>query len=291
MGLAISTELPLVIVNVQRGGPSTGLPTKTEQADLNQAVFGRNGDAPLPVIAAASPADCFDRAIEAIDIATRFMTPVILLSDGYIANAAEPWEIPDLQDPTYAEKPVQFRTESTDFHPYLRDPQTGARPWAVPGTPGLEHRIGGLEKDFNSGNVSYDRDNHQKMTDARVGKIAGIADYLPEQRVEIGADSGKLAVLTWGSPYSAARVAVRRARAEGQDVSLIQLRHIWPMPRNLAALLGQFEHVLLPEMNTGQLAGLLRAEAGITPVALTKTTGQPFQVREIQDRISELLEA
>ena len=291
MGLAISTELPLVIVNVQRGGPSTGLPTKTEQADLNQAVFGRNGDAPLPVIAAASPADCFDRAIEAIDIATRFMTPVILLSDGYIANAAEPWEIPDLQDPTYAEKPVQFRTESTDFHPYLRDPQTGARPWAVPGTPGLEHRIGGLEKDFNSGNVSYDRDNHQKMTDARVGKIAGIADYLPEQRVEIGADSGKLAVLTWGSPYSAARVAVRRARAEGQDVSLIQLRHIWPMPRNLAALLGQFEHILLPEMNTGQLAGLLRAEAGITPVALTKTTGQPFQVREIQDRISELLEA
>ena len=212
IGLAISTELPLVIINVQRGGPSTDLPTKTEQADLNQAVYGRNGDAPVPVIAAASPADCFERAIEAIEIATRFMTPVILLSDGYIANAAEPWEIPDLNGPAYAENPVQFQTESDGFHPYLRDPATGARPWAVPGTPGLEHRIGGLEKDFNSGNVSYDRDNHQRMTDARVGKIAGIADFLPEQTVEIGNDHGSLAVLTWGSPYSAARVAVRRAR-------------------------------------------------------------------------------
>jgi 2-oxoglutarate ferredoxin oxidoreductase subunit alpha len=291
IGLAISTELPLVIINVQRGGPSTGLPTKTEQADLNQAVYGRNGDAPVPVIAAASPADCFERAIEAIEIATRFMTPVILLSDGYIANAAEPWEIPDLNDPAYAENPVQFQTESDGFHPYLRDPATGARPWAVPGTPGLEHRIGGLEKDFNSGNVSYDRDNHQRMTDARVGKIAGIADFLPEQTVEIGNDHGRLAVLTWGSPYSAARVAVRRARGDGHDISLIQLRHIWPLPRNLTALLSQFDHLLLPEMNTGQLASLLRAETGIEPVSLTKVTGQPFQVSEIQNRIRQLLEA
>lgn len=291
IGLAISTELPLVIINVQRGGPSTGLPTKTEQADLNQAVYGRNGDAPVPVIAAASPADCFERAIEAIEIATRFMTPVILLSDGYIANAAEPWEIPDLNDPAYAENPVQFQTESDGFHPYLRDPATGARPWTVPGTPGLEHRIGGLEKDFNSGNVSYDRDNHQRMTDARVGKIAGIADFLPEQTVEIGNDHGRLAVLTWGSPYSAARVAVRRARGDGHDISLIQLRHIWPLPRNLTALLSQFDHLLLPEMNTGQLASLLRAETGIEPVSLTKVTGQPFQVSEIQNRIRQLLEA
>ena len=276
---------------MQRGGPSTDLPTQTEQADLNQAVYGRNGDAPVPVIAAASPADCFERAIEAIEIATRFMTPVILLSDGYIANAAEPWEIPDLNDPAYAENPVQFQTESDGFHPYLRDPTTGARPWAVPGTPGLEHRIGGLEKDFNSGNVSYDRDNHQRMTDARVGKIAGIADFLPEQTVEIGNDHGSLAVLTWGSPYSAARVAVRRARGDGHDISLIQLRHIWPLPRNLTALLSQFDHLLLPEMNTGQLASLLRAETGIEPVSLTKVTGQPFQVSEIQNRIRQLLEA
>lgn len=291
MGLAISTELPLVIVNVQRGGPSTGLPTKTEQADLNQAVYGRNGDAPLPVLAAASPADCFDRAIEAVDLATRFMTPVMLLSDGYIANAAEPWKIPDMAAPAYAPRPVHFHADPDGFQPFQRDPRTGARPWAVPGTPGLEHRIGGLEKDFNSGNVSYDRDNHQLMTDARVGKIAGIADHLPPQTIEIGPDRGKVAVLTWGSPYGPARVAVRRALADGRSVAHIQLRHIWPLPRNLADLLASFDHVLLPEMNTGQLADLLSAQLGLAPVRLNKVTGQPFQVREIAARIDDLLDA
>ena len=291
MGLPISTELPLVIVNVQHGGPSTGLPTKTEQADLNQVVYGRNGDAPSPVLAAASRADCFDRAIETVDLATRFMRTIMLLSDGYIANAAEPWKISDIAAPAYAPRPVHFHADPDGFQPLQRDPGTGTRPRAVLGTSTLEHRISGLEKDFNSGNVSYDRDNHQLMTDARVGRIAGIADHLPPQIIEIGPNRGKVAVLTWSSPYRPARVAVRRALADSRSVAHIQLRHIWPLPRNLGNLLANFDHVLLPEINTGQLADLLSAQLGLAPVRLNKVTGQPFQVRKIAARIDGLLDA
>ena len=241
MGLAISTELPLVIVNVQRGGPSTGLPTKTEQADLNQAVFGRNGDAPLPVLAAATPADCFDRAIEAVHLATRFMTPVMLLSDGYIANAAEPWKIPDMAAPAYAVRPVHFHADPEGFQPFRRDPQTGARPWAVPGTAGLGHSIGGLAKDFGSGNVSYDRDNHQLMTDARVGKIAGIADHLPPQTIEVGPDRAR-----WRSSPGARPMGRRGWRCVGPWPAAGRLRIFNSAILAVAAQLGQFAGLFRP---------------------------------------------
>ncbi|QPC41699.1 2-oxoacid:acceptor oxidoreductase subunit alpha [Kaustia mangrovi] len=286
IGLAISTELPLVVVDVQRGGPSTGLPTKTEQSDLFQAVYGRNGDAPVPVIAASRSSDCFDCAIEAVKIATRYMTPVMLLSDGYIANSAEPWPLPDPSK--FAPFPVSFRTDADGFEPFARDPETLARAWAVPGTPGLEHRIGGLEKADITGNVSYDPDNHEHMTRLRVDKIRGIADALPEQRPEVGKPHGRLAVVGWGSTWGATRVAVRRAMAEGIDVAQIHLRHIWPLPKNLGDLLGAYDKILIPELNTGQLAALLRAELGIRPHTLNKVKGQPFKVSEIGAAIREL---
>ena len=288
MGLAISAELPLIIVNSQRAGPSTGMPTKTEQSDLHQAVFGRNADSPLVVISARSPSDCFDVAIEAIRLATKYMTPAILLTDGYIGNAAEPWLIPDVD--SYESTPVKFRTEPDGFKPYLRDEKTLARPWAIPGTPGLEHRIGGLEKDSETGHISYDAANHQRMTKMRAAKINGIANDIPLQTVEEGNKNGRLAVVGWGSTYGPINLAVSKLRDEGFDVSHIHIRHIWPMPKNLGDLLAGFEQVLVPEMNTGQLVTLLRSQFLVDAQILSKVSGQPFKISEIKLAIRERLE-
>ena len=290
MGLAIITELPLVIVNSQRGGPSTGLPTKTEQSDLYQAVYGRNGDAPLVVLASRSPSDCFEVAIEACRIATQFMTPVMVLSDGYIANAAEPWLVPDMDN--YTPFPAVFETAlpaDGKVKPYLREAGSLKRPWIKPGTPGLMHRIGGIEKGFGTGHINYEGDNHQRMTDARQHKVAGIADHIPEQSIELGAAGGKLVLVGWGSTYGPIRKGVQRARAKGLDVSHIHLRHIWPLPRNLGALLKSFEQVLVPEMNTGQLKTVLRDQYLVDAKPLNKVTGHPFKIAEIEAAIEELL--
>jgi len=289
IGLAISTELPLVIVNTQRAGPSTGLPTKTEQSDLFQSVYGRNADSPLIVISARSPGDCFDTAIEAVRLATKYMTPVILLSDGYIGNAAEPWLIPDVTDLTPF--PVEFHTEPEGFHPYIRNEETLSRVWATPGTPGLEHRIGGIEKHFDSGHISYDPDNHQKMTNTRKQKILGVAKDIPEQTVEAGPDKGALCVVGWGSTYGPISRAVSNLQANGVEVSHVHLRHIWPLPSNLGDLLGNFDHVLVPEMNTGQLVTLLRSEYLIDAKGLNKVSGQPFKILELETAIQAELEA
>lgn len=286
IGLAIMTELPLVIVNSQRGGPSTGLPTKTEQSDLYQAVYGRNGDAPMPVIAARSAADCFDVAIEAVRIATQYMTPVMLLTDGYIANAAEPWKVPDTSG--YEPFPVTFLKEApeTGFLAYARD-EKGARPWVKPGTPGLLHRIGGIEKAEGTGNIDYSPANHQLMTDARRDKVAGIK--VPDQTVEVGETSGKLAVIGWGSTFGPIHQAVRRARRRGLDVAHIHLRHIWPMPANLGSLLKGYERILVPEMNTGQLKTVLRDQYLVDAKPLNKVSGQPFRIAEIEAAIDQAL--
>jgi 2-oxoglutarate ferredoxin oxidoreductase subunit alpha len=289
IGLAISTELPLVVVNSQRAGPSTGLPTKTEQSDLYQAVYGRNADAPLVVLASRSPSDCFETAVEAVRLATRYMTPVMLLTDGYIANAAEPWLIPDVD--AIAPFEVAFRQEPEGFHPFLRDDKTLARNWAIPGTAGLEHRIGGIEKAYGSGHISYDAENHQKMTDTRQAKIDGIAHDIPEQTVEDGDESGEIAVIGWGSTYGPIDRAVSNLRAEGHSVSHIHLRHIWPLPRNLGTLLGNFKKVLVPEMNTGQLVTVLRSEYLVPAEKVTKVSGQPFKISEIEDAIRARLGA
>lgn len=288
MGLAIMTELPLVIVNSQRGGPSTGLPTKTEQSDLYQAVYGRNGDAPMPVIAARSPADAFDCAIEAVRIATQFMTPVMLLTDGYIANAAEPWRVPDMS--RYAPFPVQFLDHVPDggFQPYARDDKL-ARPWVKPGTPGLLHRIGGIEKANGTGNIDYSPANHQAMTDIRHDKVAGIADYVSDQEITAGLDHGKLVVVGWGSTYGPIHQAVRRQRMRGRDVHHIHVRHIWPMPKNLGALLRRYDKVIVPEMNTGQFKTVLRDQFLVDARPLNKVSGQPFRIAEIEAAIEEAL--
>jgi 2-oxoglutarate ferredoxin oxidoreductase subunit alpha len=299
MGLAIMTELPLVIVNSQRGGPSTGLPTKTEQSDLYQAVYGRNGDAPMPVIAARSAADCFDCAIEAVRIAVQYMTPVMLLTDGYIANAAEPWLVPDMS--SYAPFPVEFAgkqemqdklaSENPDewkFLPYGRDEKL-KRPWVKPGTPGLLHRIGGIEKAVGTGNLDYGAENHQKMTEIRRDKVANIA--VPDQIVELGETSGKLAIVGWGSTFGPIHQAVRRARARGLDVAHIHIRHIWPMPANLGALLKGYERIVVPEMNTGQLKTVLRDQFLVDAKPLNKVSGQPFLISEIEAAIDAALAA
>ncbi|MGH7672646.1 MAG: 2-oxoacid:acceptor oxidoreductase subunit alpha [Gemmatimonadales bacterium] len=283
LGLAIATELPLVVIDSQRAGPSTGMPTKTEQSDLFQAVHGRNADAPLAVIAAATAADCFDVAIEAVRLATKYMTPVIVLSDGYLAHAAEPWRIPD--DAGLARFPVTFRTDPSGFHPFLRDSATLARPWVRPGTPGLEHRIGGLEKDYDSGHISYDPDNHARMTKARADKIAGIARDIPLQDVAEGERRGALALVGWGSTFGPIHQAVRIAREEGRDVAHVHVRYLNPFPRNLGDLLKGYDRVLVPEMNNGQLVRLLRAEYLIPAEGLSKVTGKPFRVREILEAI------
>ncbi len=289
LGLAIATELPLVVVNVQRGGPSTGLPTKTEQADLLQAVYGRNSEAPLCVIAAATPGDCFHMSVEAVRLALEFMTPVMLLTDGYLANGAEPWRIPDVSQ--LPEIKVKFRTELEGFQPFARDPETLARNWAIPGTPGLEHRIGGLEKDYDSGNISYDPDNHDKMCRTRAAKIAGIANYIPEQSMDVGPKSGKLLVLGWGSTYGAIRSAVERCRERGLEVSHAHLRYINPLPRNLGDIIAGFDRVLIPELNLGQLVKLIRAEFLIPAETYSKCEGQPFRIDEIENRIRQMMES
>ena len=283
MGLAIMTELPLVIVNSQRGGPSTGLPTKTEQSDLYQAVYGRNGDAPMPVIAARSPGDAFECAIEACRIAVQYMTPVMLLTDGYIANAAEPWKVPD--PASYAKFPVSFLAEKNsgdELLPFKRDAK-GARPWIKPGTPGLMHRIGGIEKAVDTGHIDYSPGNHQAMTDARRDKVLGVT--VPDQEVCLGNESGRLAVVGWGSTFGPIHQAVRRAQHKGLDVSHIHVRHIWPLPANLGALLKGFDKVLVPEMNTGQFKTVLRDQFLVDAEPLTKTSGQPFQIAELEDAI------
>ena len=286
LGLAIATELPIVVVDSQRAGPSTGMPTKAEQSDLFQAVHGRNADAPLAVIAAATVVDCFDVAIEAVRIATTYMTPVILLSDAYLAHAAEPWRLPDAA--ALPRFPVRFRTDPAGFHPLLRDPATLARAWAVPGTPGLEHRIGGLEKDYDTGHISYDPDNHARMTRARAAKIAGIANDIPPQHVALGDDHGAVAVVGWGSTYGAIHRAVREARADGLDVSHIHLRYLSPFPRNLGELLQRFGRILVPELNNGQLVHLLRTAYLVPAEGLSKVAGKPFKVAEIVDAIESV---
>ena len=287
MGLAVMTELPLVIINSQRGGPSTGLPTKTEQSDLYQAIYGRNGDSPIPVVAACSPSDAFDCAIEACRIATQYMTPVILLTDGYIANAAEPWLVPD--PASYAPFPVTFLEERNGpdgtLLPYARD-EKGARPWIKPGTPGLTHRIGGIEKNPGTGNLDYSPGAHQTMTDARKAKIDGVANSIPAQEIAIGAPGGKLAVVGWGSSFGPIHQAVRRARAQGQDVSHIHVRHVWPLPANLGDLLRGYDKILVPEMNTGQFKTVLRDQFLVDAQPLSKTSGQPFAIAEIEAAIA-----
>ena len=289
IGLAVGVELPLIVINVQRAGPSTGLPTKTEQSDLYQAVFGRNADSPIPVLSANSPSDTFAVAIEAVRIATKFMTPVMVLTDGYIANAAEPWRLPNVD--AIEPFPVEFRTDPEGFHPFHRNDETLARNWAIPGTPGLEHRIGGIERDYDTGHISYAPENHQRMTDVRKNKIAGIANDIPTQTVEEGDDTGQMVVVGWGSTYGPINRAVVSLRAKGFSVSHIHLRYISPLPNGLGELLRGFEQVMVPEMNAGQLVTLLRSEYLVPAKGLNKVTGQPFRIAEIEDAIRERLEA
>ena len=284
MGLAVSAELPLVIINWQRGGPSTGLPTKTEQSDLYQAVYGRNGDTPIPVLSASTSGECFEMAIEATRIAVRHMTPVILLADGYLSNAAEPWRIPDLSDfDPIATNPVPDSDESPQRRAFTRDPKSLGRAWVTPGMPDLMHRIGGLEKDINSGHISYDPTNHQRMTDLRAAKIDAVAEFIDDQVIEQGPDSGDLVVVGWGSTYGPIYQATRRT-----GVSFIHLRHLNPLPKNLGELLARFDKVLVPEMNDGQLTTLLRASLCVEPVSFSKVTGQPFLIRELVEKIEAL---
>ena len=288
IGLAIGIEIPLVVLNTQRAGPSTGLPTKTEQSDLYQAVYGRNADSPLVVLAARSPAHCFEVAVEAVRLATKYMTPVMVLSDGYIGNAAEPWLIPDID--AIEPFPVTFRTDPEGFHPFVRDEETLARAWAIPGTPELMHRIGGIEKDYDSGHISYDPSNHQKMTDTRAAKIKGIANDVPAQTIHAGPDSGPVAVVGWGSTYGSINRAVSSLLDQGKQVSHIHLTNIWPLPANLGELLAGFDKVLVPEMNTGQLLTVLRSEYLVPAKGINKVNGQPFKIRELEQAITAEME-
>lgn len=286
LGLAISTELPVVVINSQRGGPSTGLPTKTEQSDLYQAIYGRNGDAPLPVIATRSPGDCFEVAIEACRLAVKYMTPVMLLTDGFIANAAEPWKLPDLDalEPfkvKFAETPA----EDEEFNPFKRDGETLARNWGIPGVKGTEHRVGGIEKSFDTGHISYDPANHQKMTDTRFAKIDGIANDIPLQDVDQGEEGATLAVVGWGSTYGPISEAVKAARADGMNVSHIHIKYLNPFPRNLGDLLNSFDKVLVPEMNAGQLKTVLRDRFLIDAKPLNQVSGLPFKIEDILSAI------
>jgi 2-oxoglutarate ferredoxin oxidoreductase subunit alpha len=289
MGLGVMLELPMIIINIQRGGPSTGLPTKTEQSDLWQALFGRNGECPMPVIAARSPADCFDVAQEAWRIATRFMTPVLLLSDGYIANGSEPWRIPKVADlPAIpVEHPPERREDDPPFLPYKRNERL-ARPWAIPGTAGLTHRIGGLEKQDITGNVSYDPANHQHMTNVRAQKVANVADDVPLQEVT-GETTGDVLVISWGGTFGACLTAVRGLQNRGKRVSHAHLRYLSPLPKNLGDLMNSFDQVLVPELNMGQLLMLLRAKYLVDAKGLNKVQGKPFTVREITERIEQML--
>jgi 2-oxoglutarate ferredoxin oxidoreductase subunit alpha len=294
IGLAVSLELPLLVIDIQRGGPSTGLPTKTEQGDLLHAMFGRHGEAPVPIVAPSTPGDCFFAAIEAARIALKYRTPVFLLSDGYLANGAEPWLIPDVNSLPDISVPFAIEPNHTneagepEFWPYLRDPVTLARPWAIPGTPGLTHRIGGLEKANGSGDVSYDPANHELMTKLRVAKVAGIAADIPP--VEVDDPGGaEVLLLGWGSTYGSIQAGIRRVRAQGQPVAHAHLRHVNPFPSNLGEVVRAYRKVLVPEMNLGQLVKLVRAEFLVDARSLTNATGKPFQVEEIERAIFDLL--
>jgi 2-oxoglutarate ferredoxin oxidoreductase subunit alpha len=291
MGLAISLELPLLLVDVQRGGPSTGLPTKTEQADLLLAMYGRHGEAPLPIVAAKSPSDCFDAAFEAVRIALKFRTPVMLLTDGYLANGAEPWLLPDVD--ALPDISVPFATEPNHdgaFWPYLRDPQTLARPWAIPGTPGLMHRVGGLEKEEGTGNVNYDPENHELMVQLRAQKIAGIVNDIPPAAHDTE-DGAEVVVLSWGSTWGVCESAVHRLRARGKKIGHIHLRHLNPFPPGLGEQLAQYKTVIVPEMNLGQLSRLVRAEFLVDAQSITKVQGLPFRAGELEQKILEMIEA
>lgn len=295
IGLGMATELPLVIVNSQRGGPSTGLPTKTEQSDLYQAVYGRNADSPLPVLAASSPGDCFDAAIEATRVAIRHMTPVFLLTDGYIANAAGPWALPDMDDyePIDVNAPPAPVEDGDDPSLALkkaiwkRDEKSYGRPWVAPGMEGLAHRIGGLEKDIETGDISYDPANHQAMGELRAKKVASVAEFIPDQAVEQGPDKGPLVVVGWGSTHGAIWRAVNQANEQGMEVAQVHLRWLNPLPKNLKALLSNYDRILLPEMNFGQCATLLRDKLELDVVQLNKVSGQPFKIVEVLDAIRE----
>ena len=290
LGLAMMLEIPLVVINVQRGGPSTGLPTKTEQADLFQAVYGRNGEAPIPVIAASSPSDCFTMAYEACRIAIEHMTPIFLLSDGYIANGAEPWRFP--QSKNLADIHVRFLKERKEddpvYMPYIRDDKL-VRSWAIPGTKGLEHRVGGLEKDQETGNVSYDPENHHQMVKIRAAKVDKIADYIPLQELESGSENSKLLVVGWGSTFGAIKTAVRDLASEGIDVAHTQIKYIQPMPNNLGDILSNYDKILVPEMNNGQLIKLIRDRYLVDAKPLNKIKGMPFEAQEIKSAILNML--
>ena len=294
VNLAVSVELPLLVVDVQRAGPSTGMPTKTEQTDLLMALYGRNGESPVPVIAAASPSDCFFAAIEAARIAITYRTPVILLSDGYLGNGSEPWRIPDVSELPDLSAAFAFATaadqpEQGDFRPFTRDPQTLARPWAIPGTPGLEHRIGGIEKADGSGNISYDPDNHDLMVRTRAAKIEGIANSIPPIEVDDPTGHARLLVLGWGSTYGSIGAAVRLARRAGQDVAQAHLRHMNPFPANLGEVLRRYDKVLVPEINLGQLALLLRGKYLVDVISYNRVRGLPFRAAELAEAIEEVL--
>jgi 2-oxoglutarate/2-oxoacid ferredoxin oxidoreductase subunit alpha len=287
LGLAVAVELPLVICDIQRGGPSTGLPTKTEQADLLQALYGRNSEAPIPVLAPSSPGDCFWVALEASRIAIKYMVPVIILSDGYLANGAEPWKIPTVAE--LPEIPVHFETNPENFHPYRRDATTLARPWAIPGTPGLEHRVGGIEKQDVTGNINYDPLNHERMVRLRAAKVEAVADEIPDA-VPAGDTSGDLLIVAWGSTHGPITAALNTARAKGQSVGHVHLRFLNPLPRNLGEVIKRFKHVLVPEMNMGQLLMVLRAKYLVDAQGYNKIQGKPFKQSEIEQKIDEILE-
>jgi len=292
MGLAVNAEIPIVIVNSQRGGPSTGLPTKTEQSDLYQAVYGRNADTPIPVVAARSAGDCFETAIEAVRIAIRHMTPVILLSDGYLANAAEPWLIPDMSQYAPIESnlaPAPDDSRDTQAMAFDRDPETLGRPWITPGMPELMHRLGGIEKDIDTGHISYDPENHQRMTDMRTAKVEAVARFIPDQTIELGPDSGDLLVIGWGSTYGPIYQAVQEIRKSHTGVSYMHLRHLSPFPKNLKEMVARFDQVLVPEMNMGQLSTVLRDRLGADPMSFCKVTGQPFLISELVEKIRSVL--
>ena len=289
MGLAVMLEIPLVIINIQRGGPSTGLPTKTEQSDLMQAYYGRNGECPMPVISASTPTDCFDVVYEAVRLAVQHMTPVIFLSDGYIANGAEPWKFPQTKD--LPEIKVSFKKQIDEgdekYMPYKRDEKL-VRPWAIPGTPGLEHRIGGIEKEHETGNISYDPDNHEFMVKLRQAKVDKIADYIPEQKIDNGKEKGKILVLGWGSTYGSIKTAVNDCIAQGIEVSHAHVNYLNPLPKNLGGILKNFEKILMPEMNNGQFSKIIRDKFLIDTVNLNKIKGIPFSSLEIKSKIEEL---
>jgi 2-oxoglutarate/2-oxoacid ferredoxin oxidoreductase subunit alpha len=291
IGLGVATELPLLVINVQRAGPSTGLPTKTEQADLLQAMFGRNGEAPVPVVAPQSPSDCFDAALEAARIAVKYRTPVMLLSDGYLANGSEPWRLPDVDSLPQITPDFAKAVEGEEFQPFKRHPETLARPWAVPGTPGLEHRIGGLEKTDGTGNISYDADNHDRMVRLRQAKIDGIANDIPPLVVDDPSGNAKVLVLGWGSTYGAITAAVRRVRRDGGQVAQTHLRHLNPFPANIAEVLRSYDKVIVPEINLGQLALLLRGRFLVDVISFNRVRGLPFKSEELAGVIQDVIDS